>query len=36
MIEEKLSTIDEMSRSIDRISHDVENLKMIFFPKVED
>ena len=30
MIEEKLSKIDDMSRSIDRISHDVENLKMNF------
>ena len=29
--------IDDMSRSIDRISHDVENLKMKFFvPKVEE
>ena len=30
MIEEKLSKIDDMSRSIDIISHDVENLKMKF------
>ena len=29
-IEENLNKIDDMSRSIDRISHDVENLKMIF------
>ena len=36
-IEEKLSKIDDMSRSIDRISHDVENLKMkIFVPKFEE
>src|SRR4051812_16470271 len=36
-IEENLSKIDDMSRSIDRISHDVENLKMkIFVPKVEE
>ena len=28
MIEEKLNKIDDMSRSIDRISHDVENLKI--------
>ena len=32
-----LNKIDDMSRSIDRISHDVENLKMNFFvPKVEE
>src|SRR3989337_4221001 len=36
-MEEKLSKIDDMSRSIDRISHDVENLKMkICVPKVEE
>ena len=36
-IEEKLNKVDDMSRSIDRISHDVENLKMeIFVPKVEE
>ena len=36
-IEEKLNKIDDMSRSIDRISHDVENLKLNFFlPKVEE
>jgi len=36
-IEEKLSKIDDVSRSIDIISHDVENLKMNFFvPKVEE
>ena len=36
-IEEKLYKIDDMSRSIDRISHDVENLKMKFFvPKVDE
>ena len=29
-IEETLNTIDDMSRSIDGISHDVENLKLIF------
>ena len=34
-IEEKLSKIDDLSRSVDRIAHDVENLKMkIFAPKV--
>ena len=27
-IEEKLSKIDDLSRSVDRIAHDVENLKM--------
>ena len=31
-----MSKIDDVSRSIDRISHDVENLKMIFLPKVEE
>ena len=36
-IEEKLNKIDDMSRSIDRISQDVETLKMKFFvPKVEE
>ena len=36
-IEEKLSKIDDLSRSVDRISHEVENLKMkIFVPKVEE
>ena len=36
-IEEKLNKIDDLSRSVDRISHDVENLKMKFFmPKVEE
>jgi len=36
-IEEKLNKIDDMSRSIDRISHDVDNLKMkLFVPKVEE
>ena len=36
-IEEKLNKIDDLSRSVDRISHDVENLKMkIFVPKVEE
>ena len=36
-IEEKLNKVDDMSISIDRISHDVENLKMkIFVPKVEE
>src|SRR6266536_3348154 len=34
-MEEKLNKIDDLSRSVDRISHDVENLKMNFFvPKV--
>ena len=31
-----MNKIDDMSSSIDRISHDVENLKMIFLPKVEE
>ena len=36
-IEEKLSKIDDLSRSVDRIAHDEENLKMkIFVPKVEE
>ena len=36
-IKENLSKIDDMSRSIDGISHDVENLKMkICVPKVEE
>ena len=30
-IEEILNKIDDLSRSVDRISHDVENLKMNFF-----
>ena len=29
-MEEKLNKIDDLSRSVDRISHDVENLKMKF------
>ena len=36
-IEEKLNKVDDMSRSVDRIAHDVENLKMKFFvPKVDE
>ena len=36
-MEEKLNKIDDLSRSVDIISYDVENLKMNFFvPKVED
>ena len=36
-IEEKLNKIDDLSRSVDRIAHDVENLKMKFFvPKVDE
>ena len=36
-IEEKLNKIDDLSRSVDRISHDEETLKMkIFVPKVEE
>ena len=36
-MEEKLNKIDDFSRSVDRISHDVENLEMkIFVPKVEE
>ena len=32
MIEEKLNKIDDMSRSIDRISHDLGNLNLQAFP----
>ena len=36
-MEEKLNKIDDLSRSVDRISHDVENLKMNFcVTKVEE
>ena len=36
-MEEKLNKIDDLSRSVDRISHDVENLKVkIFVPKVDE
>ena len=35
-MEEKLNKVDDLSRSIDRISHDVETLKIIFLPKVEE
>ena len=36
-MEEKLNKIDYLSRSVDRISHDVENHKMkIFVPKVDE
>ena len=36
MIEEKLSKLDDMSRSMDRIVHDVENLKSkIMPPKID-
>ena len=36
-MEEKLNKIDDLSRSVDRISHDVETLKMkIFVPKVQE
>ena len=32
-----MNKIDDLSRSVDRISHDVENLKMkLFVPKVEE
>ena len=32
-----MNKIDDLSRSVDRISHDVENLKMkIFVPKVDE
>ena len=32
-----MSKIDDLSRSVDRIAHDVENFKMKFFvPKVEE
>ena len=34
-MEEKLNKVDDLSRSVDRIALDVENLKMNFFvPKV--
>ena len=33
MIEEKLSKIDDMSRSIDRTYHDVENLNVAGYPR---
>ena len=36
-MEEELNKIDDLSRSVDRISHDVENLMMkIFVPKVDE
>ena len=36
-IEKKLNKIDDLSRSVDRIAHDVENLKMkICVPKVDE
>ena len=35
-MEEKLNKIDDMSRSIDRISHVVENFKIKFFPPKVD
>ena len=36
-MKEKLDKIDDLSRSVDRISHDVEHLKMkIYVPKVEE
>ena len=36
-IEEKLNKTDDLSRSVDRIAHDVENLKIKFFvPKVDE
>ena len=31
LIEERLNKVDDLSRSIDRISHDVETLKMKIF-----
>ena len=32
-----MNKIDDLSRSFDRVSHDVENLKMkLFVPKVEE
>ena len=30
-MEEKLNKVDDLSRSVDRISHDVETLKMNVF-----
>ena len=36
MIEEKLNKIDDRARSIDRITHDVENLKIENFPPKVD
>ena len=36
-IKEKLNKIDDLSRSVDRIAHDVENLKMkICVPKLDE
>ena len=36
-IEEKLNKIDDLSKSVDRIAHDVENLKLkICVPKVDE
>ena len=36
-MEEKLNKIDDLSRSVDRVAHDVENLNMKFFvPKVDE
>ena len=36
-MEQKLNKVDDLSRSVDTISHDVEDLKMKFFvPKVEE
>ena len=36
-MEENLNKIDDLSRSVDIISHDVENLKMkIFVPKFKE
>src|SRR5215216_6542168 len=37
IIEEKLNKIDNLSRSVDRIALDVENLKLkVFVPKIEE
>jgi hypothetical protein len=36
MVEEKLNKLDDVSRSVDRIAHDVENLKSkVFAPRVD-
>jgi hypothetical protein len=36
MVEEKLNRIDEISRNMDRIAHDVENLKIKVLPPKHD
>ena len=36
MIEEKLNRVDELARNMDRIAHDVENLKIKILPPKHD